>query len=194
MIPLPLKQGLKLRDGSEAYRRVSAVMIPLPLKQGLKPSVPWQSRTPGNVMIPLPLKQGLKLFGVCSGWVSSGVMIPLPLKQGLKLPLGAPPRPPRKTVMIPLPLKQGLKHRLCLSVGTNSDCYDSTSTKTRIETSGNRYNDVFERLVMIPLPLKQGLKRIPPVSLRSVSQSVMIPLPLKQGLKHCSICRFSCVG
>ena len=36
--------------------------------------------------------------------------------------------------MIPLPLKQGLKLCISVNIDTFKQCYDSTSTKTRIET------------------------------------------------------------
>ena len=60
-------------------------------------------------------------------------MIPLPLKQGLKLPMRGNTGI-YSEVMIPLPLKQGLKHENTLTVKGIVFCYDSTSTKTRIET------------------------------------------------------------
>jgi len=62
-------------------------------------------------------------------------MIPLPLKQGLKLYLRKVNNWQSVEVMIPLPLKQGLKlsdvGRVDVLAGKS---YDSTSTKTRIET------------------------------------------------------------
>jgi len=62
-----------------------------------------------------------------------GVMTPLPPKQGLKLNTGQILKP-LLDVMTPLPPKQGLKQASEAWGEEESDGYDTTSTKTRIET------------------------------------------------------------
>jgi len=83
-------------------------------------------------------------------------MTPLPPKQGLKQ-IDNNKDAPILDVMTPLPPKQGLKRgkksvSLHASVG-----YDTTSTKTRIET-GDVNTWLVSADVMTPLPPKQGLK------------------------------------
>ena len=60
--------------------------------------------------------------------------------------------------MIPLPLKQGLKLIIQHFNLAGRLRYDSTSTKTRIETRFTKKGQKALEKVMIPLPLKQGLK------------------------------------
>ena len=93
--------------------------------------------------------------------------------------------------MIPLPLKQGLKHQIILDKFETAGCYDSTSTKTRIETQPELISSFTALDVMIPLPLKQGLKPLVRVKTKS-GIIVMIPLPLKQGLKHVDTHNYKC--
>jgi len=60
-------------------------------------------------------------------------MTPLPPKQGLKQHLRFLQKP-TQFVMTPLPPKQGLKQRAFGGNGIQPQSYDTTSTKTRIET------------------------------------------------------------
>jgi len=111
--------------------------------------------------------------------------------------------------MTPLPPKQGLKRRghnhcvvLLRSYDTTSTktrietfpphpycqrtstCYDTTSTKTRIETGRVDKSCIGVFPVMTPLPPKQGLKRRAYFSVEKEKLKVMTPLPPKQGLKQ----------
>ena len=64
-------------------------------------------------------------------------------------------------VMIALPPKQGLKPSMALGNPLVGAGYDSTSTKTRIETVPQHLQKLkTQGLVMIALPPKQGLKPI----------------------------------
>jgi len=60
--------------------------------------------------------------------------------------------------MTPLPPKQGLKQGFSLTMQSVAKGYDTTSTKTRIETTANHPPDTRQCRVMTPLPPKQGLK------------------------------------
>jgi len=62
-------------------------------------------------------------------------------------------------VMTPLPPKQGLKQPKKSKGGKMPGSYDTTSTKTRIETFSPSIPSVRAPVVMTPLPPKQGLKR-----------------------------------
>jgi len=61
-------------------------------------------------------------------------MTPLPPKQGLKQTCQERART-GKSVMTPLPPKQGLKRSQIVEILVEIRGYDTTSTKTRIETS-----------------------------------------------------------
>jgi len=61
-------------------------------------------------------------------------MTPLPPKQGLKLQIAHPARTLKNVVMTPLPPKQGLKLPSPPVHENQNIRYDTTSTKTRIET------------------------------------------------------------
>jgi len=62
------------------------------------------------------------------------VMTPLPPKQGLKHPKSRGMSRTSSIVMTPLPPKQGLKLPRLSGIGNRAMRYDTTSTKTRIET------------------------------------------------------------
>jgi len=62
-------------------------------------------------------------------------MTPLPPKQGLKHLPPERSQCPFVEVMTPLPPKQGLKQISALTRITRTRSYDTTSTKTRIETN-----------------------------------------------------------
>jgi len=95
-------------------------------------------------------------------------MTPLPPKQGLK-PGDVWMTHGDRYVMTPLPPKQGLKHRKTDRVRTITVRYDTTSTKTRIETDHGRHSLVGDNSVMTPLPPKQGLKPDLPHAQKSTS-------------------------
>jgi len=85
--------------------------------------------------------------------------------------------------MTPLPPKQGLKLFKDFGKPVEYIRYDTTSTKTRIETDSRIVACIISLVVMTPLPPKQGLK-LDSNSFLRVRQYVMTPLPPKQGLKH----------
>jgi len=85
--------------------------------------------------------------------------------------------------MTPLPPKQGLKRQQPPAVCPANGRYDTTSTKTRIETDNSARRQYRRAKVMTPLPPKQGLKLVP-IILDLHFYTVMTPLPPKQGLKQ----------
>jgi len=91
--------------------------------------------------------------------------------------------------MTPLPPKQGLKPEVDGVSVKGYIGYDTTSTKTRIETLHNYPVGVILFEVMTPLPPKQGLKQNLTANVCPCHPRVMTPLPPKQGLKP-----FSCVS
>jgi len=86
--------------------------------------------------------------------------------------------------MTPLPPKQGLKPLSEVPLTRQEMArYDTTSTKTRIETREKPEAERSVHPVMTPLPPKQGLKHAG-IRRRVFLATVMTPLPPKQGLKR----------
>ena len=85
-------------------------------------------------MIALPPKQGLKQDLLRRDFFRHDVMIALPPKQGLKQHARNFAERNIQRVMIALPPKQGLKQSQQRIIKRSCLSYDSTSTKTRIET------------------------------------------------------------
>jgi len=168
-----------------SFLRPDHVMTPLPPKQGLKQNSNINIYPYINVMTPLPPKQGLKLLKqpnqtICCIWLWHHFHQNKDwnrLNQERRIPqwklwhhfhqnkdwnspgwvfffFGS-------CVMTPLPPKQGLKRNQKVWKSGNPCCYDTTSTKTRIETTGRNESGLPPSMVMTPLPPKQGLKRIP---------------------------------
>jgi len=86
-------------------------------------------------------------------------MTPLPPKQGLKLPLQTKIAPNGKESYDTTSTKTRIETTLpAWCCARQMNCYDTTSTKTRIETTLPAWCCARQMNVMTPLPPKQGLK------------------------------------
>jgi len=136
----------------------------------------------GAVMTPLPPKQGLKPILTALAASLLGVMTPLPPKQGLKPEMIAEILRAR-IVMTPLPPKQGLKLSRPVCPDSSGMSYDTTSTKTRIETRGSEFC-TRERESYDTTSTKTRIETSTSSPPQNIQCDVMTPLPPKQGLKH----------
>ena len=155
---IPLKQGLRLLDGSPILidcQRQNAYSTKTRIK-----TISW---------------------GIIKKIIET-VRMHIPLKQGLRPNI--PIRQQAKAVRMHIPLKQGLRRKL-FGVAVYPLCQNAYSTKTRIKTLRCFAYSNAAALCQNAYSTKTRIKTSAAIPKRSTSSIVRMHIPLKQGLRLC---------